>query len=182
MCAMKVNWSDLDVSAGSSQWLVSSSRKFDSPSAYKYVTSLTFQIDITSDDLKLLYYGPKNISSKSLRHILSLYRDVDDTNIVIDWTGVPSIDLESILVETSYHQQEVDDESISTDEEGDGGESPEERGNDGFQLLSSSAEWGEIFANEKEQRINIAFPDGRPTFRGLRLNNAKANPPEICIK
>lgn len=59
MCAMKVNWSDLDVSAGSSQWLVSSSRKFDSPSAYKYVTSLTFQIDITSDDLKLLYYGPK---------------------------------------------------------------------------------------------------------------------------
>ncbi|XP_042145803.1 uncharacterized protein LOC121835536 [Ixodes scapularis] len=185
LLAMKVDWPDLDVTAGSSQWLVYNSRKFDSTSAYKYVTSLKFEIDTDTEDFRLDFYGPQNISSKSLRHILSLHKDVDDMDIVIDWTRIPSNNLESILVARPSTSVQQDLDHVSSEDEGlDGNGDIDNLGrcNEGFQLLSSSAEWGDIFANEQEQRINISFPDGRPTFQGRRLNNARPNSPEICIK
>uniref|UniRef100_A0A0K8RJP9 Putative rhoa gtpase effector dia/diaphanous n=1 Tax=Ixodes ricinus TaxID=34613 RepID=A0A0K8RJP9_IXORI len=183
---IKEDWPDLDLSAGSQQWLVYGSRKFGAATAYKYESSVTFCVNVSNDTVYEKFSGPNMVSSKSLRILLSMHRQVDDNDIVIDWTRVPTNNLLSILqqenvnipVASTSHVvdcEEIEDLEMNVDLE-------QEEDTTGYELQSSSTEWGEIFVKPSKDRVRIKFPEGRPTFNGRHLMNPTANSPETCIQ
>lgn len=161
-------WPDFDVSAGSLQWLVYGSREVDATSSYKYVNSIQFSVDTSTETVSLKDWGPRAISNKMLRHLLSVHRKIDDDDIVIDWNRVPS-DVNKILstrVQYSPPEQEVNTNEDTLSSE--------------CTVISRSTEWGDILVH-KDNMVEVVYPKGRPSFLG-KSTNLVENSPDTCVK
>uniref|UniRef100_A0A6B0VEI5 Uncharacterized protein n=1 Tax=Ixodes ricinus TaxID=34613 RepID=A0A6B0VEI5_IXORI len=147
------DWPDFNVSAGSLQRLVYGSREVDATSSYKYVNSIQFCVDTSTETVSLKNWGPRAIPNKMLRHLLSVHREINDNDIVIDWNRVPS-DAGTILSTRVQYPE--------------------------YTVASRSTEWGDILVSE-DNMVEVVYPQGRPPFLGTSADLVE-NSPATCIE
>lgn len=146
-------WPDFDAAAGSLQWLVYGSRKFGADSSYEYSHSVCFLVDLDTKDVSVRTYDTLDYSRSQLRDLLSMHREIDAADIIVDWTRIPT----------------------RLDDDDDGVVPQQESEDDGYVIQSHCENWGDVEVNPLTNRLRINYPPETGV-------HAVKNPDDVCIQ